>query len=67
MPLKDGNGPTGKGPMTGRGSGQCILPINTAQEEMNFLKNRASGLREQLQQIETRVKDIKVTVWGSEK
>lgn len=27
MPLKDGTGPRGQGPMTGRGMGYCVQPL----------------------------------------
>jgi len=30
MPAGDGTGPQGKGPMTGRGQGDCILPVGRA-------------------------------------
>jgi|WetSurMetagenome_2_1015567.scaffolds.fasta_scaffold451381_2 hypothetical protein len=61
MPIKDGTGPDGKGPMTGHGHGKCILPINTAQEEINFLKNREKVLREQLGQIEARIEGLEAS------
>lgn len=55
MPKLDSTGPTGKGPMTGRGSGKCIIPLNTTEEELNYLKNQEKVLREQLGQIVTRI------------
>lgn len=61
MPEKDGTGPRGKGPMTGRGSGYCVIPLNTTQEERNYLKNQEKVLREQLQQIEIRLKGTETT------
>ena len=33
MPDRDGTGPTGKGPLTGKGSGSCILRIPDNQDE----------------------------------
>lgn len=33
MPGRDGTGPTGKGPMTGAGSGKCMLRIPDNQDE----------------------------------
>ena len=33
MPGRDGTGPTGKGPMTGKRSGSCILRIPDSQDE----------------------------------
>ena len=59
MPVKDGTGPQGKGPMTGHGSGKCILPLNTRKEEMKFLKNQEKVLKEQLEQIESRIGVLK--------
>ncbi len=59
MPIKDGTGPSGKGPMTGHGSGKCIIPLNTKKEEMTFLKNQEKVLKEQLGQIESRIAVLK--------
>jgi hypothetical protein len=56
MPGTDGTGPTGKGPMTGRGSGRCIVPLNTREEELNYLKNREKVLKEELESVETRLR-----------
>jgi hypothetical protein len=61
MPKKDGTGPTGKGPMTGRGSGYCIIPLDSTQEELNYLKNREKALNEELQNIEHRLSGQKAT------
>ena len=33
MPDRDGTGPTGKGPLTGKSSGSCILRIPDNQDE----------------------------------
>jgi hypothetical protein len=54
MPKHDGTGPSGNGPMTGRGSGNCIIPLNTAEQELEFLKNREMALRTQLKQVDNR-------------
>ena len=59
MPNFDGNGPSGKGPMTGCGRGYCILPITTPEQELGFLGNRAQVLQLQLKQIRTRIKGVK--------
>jgi hypothetical protein len=67
MPEKDGTGPRGKGPMTGRGSGYCIIPLNTTQEDCNYLKNQEKVLREQLDYIETRLKGLETTTCRSER
>jgi hypothetical protein len=67
MPNKDGTGPKGKGPITGRGSGRCAIPLNTTEEELNFLKNQEQVLREQLQTVETRVRVLETLKCRSEK
>jgi len=58
MPKFDGTGPNGKGPMTGRGSGYCVVPLNTTEKELEFLKNQAIAMKRQLGDIETRVKEL---------
>ena len=58
MPGFDGTGPRGGGPMTGGGRGFCAVPLSAPQQELNFLKNQSQALREQLEQIETRIKDM---------
>jgi hypothetical protein len=60
MPKQNGTGPTGRGPMTGRGRGICIIPLNTAEEEFRFLKEQERVLREQLQHVETRLKVLEM-------
>jgi hypothetical protein len=67
MPKKDGTGPNGNGPMTGRGSGFCIIPLNTKEEELKFLKNQEKVLSEQLKQVETRLKVLETAVCRSER
>jgi len=59
MPNFDGTGPDGKGPMTGRGRGYCVIPINTPERELGFLRNQARVLQEQLKQVRTRIKEVK--------
>ncbi len=58
MPQFDGLGPNGKGPMTGRGSGYCVIPINTPEEELGFLKNQEQALKKQLKHVTTRIRRI---------
>ena len=58
MPKFDGLGPKGKGPMTGRGSGYCVIPINTPEEELRFLKNQEQALKKQLKHITARITRI---------
>ncbi len=55
MPTFDGTGPNGKGPMTGRGSGYCVIPLNTTEQEIDFLNNRTQALRQELGHVETRL------------
>ena len=58
MPGFNGTGPRGLGPMTGRGMGYCVIPLSTQYQELDFLKNRAQALREELGQIETRIRGL---------
>ena len=58
MPGFNGTGPRGIGPMTGRGMGYCVIPLSTQDQELDFLKNRAQALREELEQIKTRIKKL---------
>ncbi len=67
MPGKDGTGPRGKGPLTGRGSGYCIIPLNTTEEELAYLKNQEKVLREQLQHIKTRVRKLETVANGEKR
>jgi hypothetical protein len=55
MPDKNGTGPIGKGPMTGHGSGKCIIPLNTKNEELNFLKDQEKTLTAELTRIKARM------------
>ena len=61
MPNFDGTGPDGKGPMTGRGRGYCVIPISTPDQELGFLRNQARILQDQLKQIRARIKGVKTT------
>ncbi len=58
MPKLDGMGPNGKGPMTGRGSGNCVIPLNTTEQELEFLKNQERVMKQQLKRIGTRIKSL---------
>jgi len=58
MPGFNGTGPRGIGPMTGRGMGYCVIPLSTQDQELDFLKNRAQALREELEQIKTRIRGL---------
>jgi len=62
MPKFDGNGPNGKGPMTGHGSGYCAIPLNTPEKEFGFLKNQEQVLKQQLKHVEIRIRQIKSEV-----
>jgi len=61
MPGFDGTGPRGRGPMTGGARGFCAVPLSAPQQELDFLKNQSQALREQLEQIETRIRDMEIT------
>lgn len=65
MPKKDGTGPSGKGPMTGRGSGKCVIPLNTTEEEVNYLRNQEKVLREQLQLVQSRLRVLEESMCRS--
>ena len=58
MPGFNGTGPRGIGPMTGRGMGYCVIPLSKQDQELDFLKNRAQALREELEQIKTRIRGL---------
>lgn len=58
MPKFDGTGPNGKGSVTGRGSGYCVIPLNTTEQELEFLKNQGRVFRRQLKHIGTRIKSL---------
>jgi hypothetical protein len=58
MPGFNGTGPRGMGPMTGGGRGYCVVPLSVPETELDFLKNQAKALREQLEQIEARIKEL---------
>jgi len=61
MPKLDGTGPNGKGPMTGHGSGYCVIPLDTTEQELEFLNNQTQALERQLKHIKTRIRKIKGT------
>lgn len=67
MPKKDGTGPGGRGPMTGQGGGKCIIPLNTPEEEIDYLKNREQALRIQLKKVKTRLKVLEALSCGGKK
>jgi len=58
MPGFNGTGPRGMGPMTGRGMGYCIIPLSTQEEDLDYLKKRAWVMREELEQIEVRIRKL---------
>ena len=61
MPEIDGTGPRGRDNMTGGDRGFCAVQVSAPQQELDFLKNQSQALREQLEQIETRIKDMEIT------
>lgn len=52
MPNFDGTGPTGKGPMTGRGGGNCVRRKGQANN-LQTLENREKVLLKELDNIKT--------------
>lgn len=58
MPKLDGTGPDGKGSMTGRGGGYCIIPLNTTEQELQFLRNQEHALKKQLKCVGNRLRRI---------
>ena len=58
MPKFDGTGPKGKGPMSGHGSGYCVIPLDTTEQELGFLKNQEQVLKQQLKHVGTRIKNL---------
>jgi hypothetical protein len=67
MPERDGTGLNGIGPTTGHGSGNCTIPLNTAEEEFDLPRNQEKTLREQLQHIETRVRVLEAVASRGER
>ena len=83
MPGFDGTGPSGEGPMTGRGLGYCrgffrrgrgfgrgfrmrarMIPVvqepqMTEAEEKSYLKQELELLKQETQEIEKRLKELK--------
>jgi len=58
MPGFDGTGPCGQGPITGFGMGCCIVPLNSPEQEVSYLKNRARVLKIQLDTINARINEL---------
>jgi hypothetical protein len=56
MPNHDGTGPDGKGPITGWGRGNCVLPLSGPEQELPFLANQAQALQKQLRRVRARIK-----------
>ncbi len=61
MPNYNGTGPLGRGPLTGYGSGKCVIPLNTKKKEMDFLNNQEKVLKEHLEKIENRIEVLKAS------
>jgi hypothetical protein len=59
MPNRDGTGPEGKGPMTGRGMGNCVIRITSSKQELDLLVNQVQLLQVQLEKTRARIKAIK--------
>lgn len=59
MPALDGTGPRGKGSMTGGGQGRCVIPLSKPTQDLRLLNKRAQALREQLEQVDARIREMK--------
>ncbi len=69
MPRFDGRGPSGCGPMTGRGMGSCGYGMGygrgygrrfyNRKEEAEMLEEEAEELKEELKAVEERLSEIK--------
>jgi hypothetical protein len=59
MPNRDGTGPEGKGPMTGRGMGDCVIRITSSRQELDLLVNQVQLLQAQLEKTRAKIKAIK--------
>ena len=72
MPRYDGTGPSGQGPMTGRGMGPCGCGVGygmgynrgygrrfyNRKEESEILKEEADNLKKELKAIEERMSEL---------
>lgn len=59
MPKLDGTGPSGKGPMTGKGGGKCVMPLDMVEQELDYLKNREEALKWELEKTGVRINKLK--------
>jgi hypothetical protein len=59
MPNRDGTGPEGKGPLTGRGMGDCVIQITSSRQELDFLVNQVQLLQAQIEKSRAKIKAIK--------
>ncbi|HXZ29916.1 MAG TPA: DUF5320 domain-containing protein [Dehalococcoidia bacterium] len=64
MPNKDGTGPNGKGPMTGRGGGRCIVSVKLPNEELDYLNSQKQVMKQQIRVVNDRISRIKSTKLG---
>ena len=55
MPGFNGTGPYGMGPMTGRGTGYCIVPLPVRGDDLVALKTEVQTVRQKLEQIKSRL------------
>lgn len=70
MPLRNGTGPLGQGPRTGRGFGNCCgrgwdrgfgwrRPAISPKEEKEMIEDELSLLKEEMSDLEQRLKELK--------
>jgi hypothetical protein len=59
MPMRDGKGPDGLGPLSGACQGNCIVPIDTPESELVYLLNRQKALKKELDVTEKRIVKVR--------
>jgi hypothetical protein len=55
MPKRDGKGPSGMGPLSGSGQGDCIIRIDTPEAELKYLLDRQAILTKELAETGERI------------
>ena len=60
MPEQDRKGPEGRGPITGCSGGFCGVPLNTPDQEIEYLKNQEQALKKRLSYIRSRTRLMEI-------
>ena len=58
MPRRDGTGPVGRGPFTGRGLGNCDMPRRARRGQRKGFPRNQETLEERKERLENEVKQI---------